>query len=282
LGILYQSEHALNVQEIQIVSLIGRQIGVVIENVRLAQEAAEIEILRELDRLRSELIANVSHELRTPLGLIKIFCTTLLRQDADFGREIQQEFLRDIADETGKLEIIVDNLLDLSRMEHGRLRLEKRPAEMGKLALRVIESMQVQTIAHRFKHDFPSEPLIAAIDSEQIEQVLRNLLSNAVKYSPGGGTITIQGHKRKNELVLSVSDQGIGIPHDALEKVFERFYRVDNDTTQRVRGAGLGLSVSRGIVQAHGGSIWVESVPGEGSTFSFSLPTVPTGEEKHA
>jgi K+-sensing histidine kinase KdpD len=282
LGIFYQTKHRMSTQEIQIVSLIGRQIGVAIENTRLAQKAAEIEILRELDRLRSELIANVSHELRTPLGLIKIFCTTLLRQDTDFDHEIHQEFLRDIEDETGKLEMIVDNLLDLSRMEHGRLGLEKQPADIGELARRVIESMQVQTTEHQFKHEFPPEPLITMIDSEQIEQVLRNLLSNAVKYSPEGGVITIQGRGEKDELILSVSDQGIGIPPDALEKVFERFYRVDNDVTQRVRGAGLGLSVSRGIIQAHGGSMRVESIQGKGSTFFFSLPKGLIGEEKHA
>jgi GAF domain-containing protein/CheY-like chemotaxis protein len=265
---------AVDSQEVQLLTAIGHQIGVTIENVRLAEKASEIEILRELNRLRSELIANVSHELRTPVGLIKIFCTTLLREDVEFDREIQREFLCDIEDEANRLETIVDNLLDLSRMRDGRLRLDRCLTDVGQLAREVKEAMEVQLTQHRFVHDFPSDPLVATVDPKRIEQVLRNLLSNAIKYSPEGGTITIQGRGDERQLLVRVSDQGIGIPSEDLERVFERFYRVENEITKTVRGVGLGLAVCQGIVKAHGGRIWVESTLGAGSTFSFTLPVL--------
>ncbi len=271
LGVFSRSPRQLNSQEVQLLTAIGHQIGVAIENVRLAEKASEIEILRKLNRLRSELIANVSHELRTPLGLIKIFCTTLLREDVDFDHETQREFLGHIEEETDRLEKIVDNLLNLSQMRDGRLRLDKRPTDVGQLVREVMESTEVQLTQHRLVHDFPSEPLGATVDPKRLEQVLRNLLSNALKYSPAGGTITVRGRRDGRQILVQISDQGIGIPAEALGRVFERFYRVENELTQSVRGAGLGLAVCRGIVEAHGGRIWVESTPGLGSTFYFTL-----------
>jgi K+-sensing histidine kinase KdpD len=283
LGVFSHSPRHLSAQEVQLLTAIGHQIGVAVENTRLAKEAAEVEILQELDRLRSELIANVSHELRTPLGLIKIFCTTLLREDVEFDHDTQQEFLHDIDQETERLEKIVDNLLDLSQMESGRLRLDKRPTDVCQLTKEVIEAIKLEmdaTTLHplcSILHDFPSDPLMATIDSEHIEQVLRNLVSNAVKYSPEGGTITVQGRGDKRQLLISVRDQGTGIPPEDLERVFERFYRVESEVIQRVRGAGLGLAVCKGIVEAHGGRIWVESTLGKGSTFYFTLPAGGSG-----
>lgn len=273
LGVFSRGPRELSVQEVQLLAAIGHQVGVAVENARLAEEAAEIEILQELNRLRSELIANVSHELRTPLGLIKVFCTTLLREDADFDHETQREFLRDIDEETKGLERIVDNLLDLSWMESGRLNLDRRPTDVGQLTREVIEAieMDVQPIRHHFVHDFPSSPLVVTVDAERIEQVLRNLMGNAVKYSPEGGAITIQGREDRGQVLVGVIDQGIGIPPQDLEKIFERFYRVENKVTQKVRGAGLGLPICRGIVEAHGGRIWGESTLGEGSAFYFTL-----------
>jgi K+-sensing histidine kinase KdpD len=281
LGVFSRSPRQLSSQEVQLLAATGHQIGVAIENMRLAEKASEIEILRELNRLRSELISNVSHELRTPLGLIKIFCTTLLREDVDFNRETQREFLRDIEEEADRLEKIVDNLLDLPRMKDRRLRLDKRPTDVGQLAREVMETVEVQPTQHRFVHDFPSDPLVATVDPKRIEQVLRNLLSNAIKYSPEGGTITVQGRGDRSQLLIRVSDQGMGIPSEDLERIFERFYRVENEITQRVRGVGLGLAVCQGIVEAHGGRIWAESALGVGSTFYFTLP-VGSRSESHS
>jgi PAS domain S-box-containing protein len=270
-GISYDAR-ALSPNQVQLLTTIGHQIGIAVENARLAHQAAEVKILREIDRLRSELIANVSHELRTPLGLIKISCSSLLMEDVEFTRETQRNFLQSIDEETSKLEKIVEHLLDLGRMESGRLSLDKQPADLGQLAVNIIKTMETLSTQHRLVGDFPSQPLVATVDAKRIEQVLRNLLDNAIKYSPDGGTVTIQGYQDKSQILFSVSDDGIGIPTGEWEKIFERFYRVENEVTRRMRGAGLGLSVCRGIVEAHGGHIWVESQPGAGSIFCFTLP----------
>ncbi|HDQ71782.1 MAG TPA: PAS domain S-box protein, partial [Chloroflexi bacterium] len=278
LGIFSKQPCRIGPQKQQLLTAIAHQIGTAIENMQLAEEASEIEILRELSRLRSELVANVSHELRTPLGLIKFFVTSLLMEDANFDWDTRLKFLRGIDEEADRLEIIVDNLLDISRVESGRLRLDKRPTNVNQLVKEIVESMRIELeldplfTRHHLAYDFPPTPLIASIDARRIEQVLRNLLSNAVKYSPEGGKITVQGHGNQNQIIIWVNDQGVGIPPQDLERVFERFYRVENEVTQQTRGAGLGLAVCRGIIEAHRGHIWADSVHGEGSVFYFTIP----------
>ncbi len=282
------SQHVqdLKTHEVQLLTGIAHQIGVLIENTRQAEAAAQIEILQELNRLRSELIANASHELRTPLGLIKVFCTSLLATDVDFDEGTRLKFLQGIDEEADKLREIVDNLLELSTLESGRLRLDKRPTDLGALATKVVEALKLDLPAdtldapgtnvnvprHHFVLDFPTEPLMAPVDAKRIEQVLRNLLSNAVKYSPDGGKITVQGRGDKWQVLLRVSDEGIGISEENLERIFERFYRVDNVLTKNIGGVGLGLAVCQGIVEAHGGRIWGESIVDAGSHFYVTLP----------
>lgn len=276
LGVLCVSSHSSRQvvsREIHLLTAIGNQIGMATENLRLLAEASEIQVLRELNRLRSELIANVSHELRTPLGLIKVFASTLLREDVQFDEETRHEFLCDIEEETDKLEELVRNLLDISRMEEGRLHLEKQPTNIGHLAQEVLDDMRGQCAQHNVVLALPGESLIAPVDAKRIAQVLRNLLSNAIKYSPQGTTVTIRGRREDGRVLVEVHDQGIGIPEKDLTRVFERFYRIDNEFTQNVGGVGLGLALCRGIIEAHDGRIWVESVPGQGSVFSFVLPT---------
>ena len=278
LSVLSRKPRELTSHDMQTLTAIGHQIGMAVENLRLLEEASEMQLLRELDRLRSELVANVSHELRTPLGLIKIFCTTLMREDVKLDRETQLEFLCDIEAETDKLTGIVSNLLDLSRVDSGRLRLEEHATDIGQLVKGVMQEMESQLTRQRLVHDLPSGPLVGSVDSSRIAQVLRNLLSNAIKYSPAGGTITVRGYGDKEQIVVQVRDQGIGISGEDLDRVFERFYRVENETTRSVRGVGLGLAVCQGIVEAHGGRIWVESTLGVGSVFYFSLPVGAVSE----
>jgi two-component system sensor histidine kinase KdpD len=238
---------------------------------RLMEEAAEAEILREVDRLRSELIANVSHEIRTPLGLIEIASSSLLMEDVEFDGETQRQFLQGIRDETDRLKAIVDNLLNLSRLESGRLHLHKQPTNLALLARQVMEGTKLQAPEHCLVAELPGA-LIARVDPVQVEQVLRNLLSNAVKYSPAGGTIAVRGWEDGAEVTLCVEDEGIGIPDGEQQRIFERFHRVDSTLVHAVSGVGLGLAVCRGIVDAYGGRIWVESAPGEGSRFYVTLP----------
>lgn len=274
LGGISRSPRTLSPSQMQLLTTIGHQIGIAAENARLAQQAAEVKILREVDRLRSELIANVSHELRTPLGLIKISCSSLLMEDAEFDRKTQRKFLHNIDEETLKLERIVEHLLDLGRMESGRLRLDKQITDLGQLAGNVVNAMETLSGQHQLVVDLPAEALVAMVDAKRIEQVLRNLLDNAIKYSPRGGTIVLRGDQDESQIVFSVSDEGIGIPVEERDRIFERFHRVENEVTRRMRGAGLGLAVCRGIVEAHGGRIWVESQPGAGSLVCFTLPMV--------
>lgn len=252
-----------------------------VEDKQMNRERDEIEMQRELNHLRSELIANVSYELKTPLGLIKVFASTMLRENIEIDLETQREFLESIQDEASKLEQLVDNLLDLGRMKDEPLRLERHATDLGQLARQITKSMALQSPNHTFIHNLPTEPILANVDARRIEQVLRNLLDNAVKYSPDGSTITVQGRSSGSEIFVQVCDQGIGIPKEHLERVFECFHRVPNDITQTTRGAGLGLAICRGIVEMHSGLIWVDSSPGQGSTFSFTLPiqTVETNVE---
>jgi K+-sensing histidine kinase KdpD len=272
LGGLFCRESGVSTQDIQLLVAIGNQIGVAVENVRLLEEASEIEVFRELDRLRSELVATASHELRTPLGLVRIFATALLMEEAALDLETQRKFLVAIADETDKLENIIDNLLDLSRMESGHLLLTRRPTDIVQLVKAALASMEPELDGHRLVADLPSGSMVAKVDPGRVEQVLRNLLSNAVKYSPDGGTITVRGRSTPEQVRISVRDQGIGIPPEECDRIFERFYRVENDVTRRTRGAGLGLSICKWIVEAHDGQIRVQSEPGRGSEFRVDLP----------
>ncbi len=282
MGLVSEAIRQFSSHDVQLLTTIASQVGTVIENLRLAEVANEIKLLQELDRMRSELIANVSHELRTPLGLIEMYSSALLLEDAAFDQAIQAEFLSGIEEETHKLRRIIDNLLELFKLQSGRLRLQRQPTDIGQLAQKIAGDLQhtfeMEQRLHETKPiynlicNFPQEPLELMIDPQQIEQVLRNLLSNAVKYTPEGGTLTIQGRRDGRHIIVSVCDEGIGIPEEDLERIFERFYRVDNEVTWRTSGVGLGLALCRGIIAAHGGHIWAESQLGKGSKFYFTLP----------
>jgi signal transduction histidine kinase len=255
-----------------LLTAVGHQIGVTVENLRLLQDASDMEVLRELDRLRSELIANVSHELRTPLGLIRMLSTALMMDEVTFDAETHRQFLTGIEEETNRLEGIVDNLLDLSRMESGRLQLDRRSTDLVKLARDTADAMEPELTGHTLSYDLPDVSLTALVDVRRLEQVLRNLLGNAIKYAPPGTTIAVRARQRGDRITVCVEDEGIGIPLDEQEHIFERFYRVDNHLTRTTPGAGLGLSICKWIVEAHGGEIRVQSAPGEGSRFSIVLP----------
>ena len=275
LGVLMlegEAIRSLNPPDVQLLTAIGHEIGIALENAHLVEAAAEVQVLREVDRLRSELIANVSHELRTPLGLIKLFSTALLAKGFEFDRETQHEFLAGIDQETDRLEQLVNNLLDVSRIQSGRLHLSKQATDLAQLVRRVVKRIELPLTRHQFVQKLPERAVLAMVDPLRLEQVLGNLLSNAVKYSPAGGHITVRVQGDARQILIGVSDEGLGIPPADLEKVFERFYRVENELTPTVGGVGLGLAVARGIVEAHGGRIWVESTPGVGSHFYVSLP----------
>lgn len=240
-------------------------------NLVLLEQARKVEALKALDRMKSELLSIVSHELRTPLGSIKGYTSTLLNYDRKLSRIEKQEFLHIIDEESDRLRELIENLLDMSRLEAGMLRIDKARVRLRAAAEEVLHRATLRETGHVFRLDW-SEDIDVDADARRLSQVLHNLVENAVKYSPDGGEVVVEARVQGTELAVSVHDHGIGIERDDLERVFDRFHRVDSETGRRVGGTGLGLAICRGIVEAHGGCIRVQSRVGLGSTFTFTIP----------
>jgi PAS domain S-box-containing protein len=228
---------------------------------------------RELDQLKDEFISTAAHELRTPLTSIMGYVDLLLHKDEYvFRPEEQKEFLELVFQKSETLAQIIDDLLDLSRIRSGHLVILKKSREdLVKLIAGTVASYREMTRKHEFVLDLPDSPVRLPLDAAKIGQVMENLLSNAVKFSPAGGRITISAGRRNEEIQVTVTDQGIGMRPEQIKRIFDKFYRVDASTTA-VSGFGLGMNIVRSIVEAHGGSIWVESEAGKGTRIHFTLP----------
>lgn len=229
---------------------------------------------KEAEQIKNQLLSTVSHELRTPLASIKGFATTLLRQDVKWDDATQREFLRIIEEESNRLEELIDNLLDMSQVEAGALRIHREPVQLRRLVREAVEMAQRTTETHWFVMDLPAELPRVWADPRRLRQVLNNLLENAIKYAPGGGQITVTCEEEGDRVIVGIADQGEGIPREYLDRIFDRFFQVDGASTRKTGGSGLGLAIAKGIIEAHGGTIWAESNAGEGSMFRFSLPIV--------
>ncbi len=243
-----------------------------IENARLNQERQTVLAIEEANRLKAELVSTLAHEMRTPLTSIKGYSTALLMEEAAFSPETQREFLQFIDEECDVLQGLIHDLLESSIIDAGLLRIEFQPVRLPRLVNSVMDDMARHTSEHRFLLDFPEHFPILDADPDRITQVLRNLLDNAVKYSPRGGLVIVRGEMLEDEVVISVADQGVGIAPEHLNRLFEKFFRAKSVLGRHVVGSGLGLPISRTIVDAHGGRIWAESQLGQGSTFYFTLP----------
>jgi PAS domain S-box-containing protein len=233
----------------------------------------DVTLQKQEEALQNTFISVISHELKTPVSIIKGFAGTLRREDASFSAEQYREGLDLIEDEADRLARLIQDLLDVSRLTAGGIRLELADFPLPRLAADVVRSF-APTAGESFEFElrFPDEMPPVQGDYERCRQVLANLVSNAVKYSPEGGTIRIGGWPEGEHAVCYVSDQGIGIPAEEQEAIFRRFYRVDNRLRRETQGSGLGLFLTRAIVEAHGGRIWVESQLGKGARFVFTLP----------
>jgi PAS domain S-box-containing protein len=240
--------------------------------VNLIANVRDITKFREAEELKSTFISIISHELRTPVSLIKGYAETLQRDDVRWDSEVLRESLAIIEEEADRLAALIDNLLDASRLQSGALRLSMSEVALDHLASRLAEKFKTQTNQHEINVDFAEDFPVIIGDEARLTQVLSNLLSNAIKYSPGGGQVILKGTASPSQVVVSVADQGPGIDEPDLPRVFDRFYRANSDLTRRVKGTGLGLYLARSVVEAHGGRIWVETWPGKGTRFSFSLP----------
>ncbi|MBM3132310.1 MAG: PAS domain S-box protein, partial [Chloroflexi bacterium] len=254
------------------------------ERKRAEEREKEAEKLREIDRMRTDLLANVSHELRTPLTTIKGYATMLTEYPDKLKSEEKTRYLEAIERSSDRLNELIDSLLDMSRIDAGMLRIDRRPSEILPILQQAAAEAQVRSPTHVIVTNVPSQLPMARFDPRRIRQVMDNIIDNAIKYSPKGTTIRVEATRSESNLQVSVSDQGVGIPAAELERVFDRMYRVKRDATARVAGVGLGLSICRGVVDAHGGKIWMESVEGQGSTCFFTLPldTEEDGHDKQA
>ncbi|MEP7188363.1 MAG: ATP-binding protein, partial [Roseiflexaceae bacterium] len=233
----------------------------------------DLRLIREVERLKSDFVALVSHELRTPLTAIQGCVQTLLGGgEADPART--HAFLQIIAEQGDRLQELIDNLLSLSQVEAGALRLRRDLVQPQPLIQGVLRQLRDRLSGLRVQADLaPGLPPISA-DGRRIEQVLFNLLDNACKFSRPGGAITVRAEHSGNMVIVTVVDQGPGIPLAERERIFERFYQLEQPSTRNVGGSGLGLAICKAIVEAHGGRIWVEDAPGGGAAFSFSLPAM--------
>lgn len=230
--------------------------------------------IRQLEIVRRDFVSNVSHELRTPLASLKLIAETL-QEGALNDPPAAKKFLERMEGEIDNLTQLVGELLELSRIESGKVPLDKQWISPDELVRSAEERMLLQAgragigLTINLENELPN----IYIDPPRLGQVLVNLLHNAIKFTNPGGKIEIRVEKRNDEVVFHISDTGVGIPAKDLERIFERFYKTDQSRTER--GTGLGLSISRHLVEAHQGEIWAESTPGEGSTFSFSIPIHP-------
>lgn len=272
MGVATSFEHRFNLKDIEMFTGIGKEISIALRNAQLYEEASSAKALRELDTMRTELLANVSHELRTPLAVIKGSANSLLQPDVIFDEPTRRDFLQSIDRDADSLTQLVDDLLTMSRLEANALEIKKKPRKFAEVAASVKDRLITLTANHHLRIKIPDKLPRVAVDEGSIGEVLTNLVENSVKYSEDNTNITIEASASGQGVVVSVTDEGIGIPPDLHEKIFERFFQGDGRKGGRRKGTGLGLAICRGIVEAHGGSIWVESEPGKGARFSFSLP----------
>jgi len=239
---------------------------------QMEAQALDAEALREVDRLRAELLANVSHELRTPLASIKGFTTILMDYDRRLEPGEKREYLETIDKNADRLVELIEQLLEMSRLGVGMLSIRKKPANIIVLCQDIIAQARIRAPGHIFVLDLPSRLPRISIDEKRIRQVLDNLIDNAVKYSNAGAEIALSVRKTGNEMLFTVTDHGSGISKDDLPHVFERTFQSSRGQKSGVPGAGLGLPICKALIGAHGGKIWIESEESVGTRCFFSLP----------
>ena len=240
---------------------------------------------QKIERERRNFVSNVSHELRTPLTSIKSY-TEALVDGAWENKEIAPGFLNVIETETDRMMRMITDLLNLSRMDQNRFGLEKEFINMNELVVHIVNrfEMVLQSEPYRDKNyriltDITQRDLWVELDQDKITQVLDNIINNAIKYSPDGGRIIIRLMETHTDIIVSVSDEGLGIARKDIPHLFDRFYRVDKARSRAMGGSGLGLAIAQEVVQLHGGKIWVNSIENKGSTFFVSLPYIPFEED---
>jgi two-component system phosphate regulon sensor histidine kinase PhoR len=227
---------------------------------------------REVEDLESDFVSIVSHELRGPLTALKGFVQTLIRKGDELPDETKKDFLETINQQADRLNQLVEDLLNVSRIEARRLQMKIVPVDLEERVKRLVDEFQTKWGHHDIVTDrAPDLPKVPA-DEKKIDEILINLLDNAVKYSPGGGRVTVLLQQVDDDVQVSVEDSGIGIAPEDAARLFQKFHRIATPQTREIGGTGLGLYIVKHLVEAQGGRIWVTSAPGRGSTFTFTLP----------
>jgi PAS domain S-box-containing protein len=242
------------------------------ELINIFANVRDITNFRRAQEMQNVFVSGVSHELKTPVALIKGYAGTLRREDAHWDPDVIRNSLEVIEDEADRLNELIENLLAASKLQAEQMRLDLSDVRLDELTTRAVERFRTQSSTHQFTIDFPPDFPVIQADEARLRRVLDNLLSNAVKYSPDGGTIETGGHVSETSVTVFVRDHGVGISLNDQPHIFERFFRVDGTLSRKTQGTGLGLYLAKAIVDAHNGTIGVDSAPGEGSTFYFSLP----------
>jgi two-component system sensor histidine kinase KdpD len=272
---LWRATPAISSGEKRLLQTFASQGALALERARLADAESRAKVLEESDRLKSALLSSVSHELRTPLATIKASATSLLSGEVRWDSAARDELLTAIDDEADHLNMVVGNLLDMSRLEAGVLKPKREWNILSEIVGSVLARMRRLTDEHKLVIDLPEDLPLLPVDYVQIEQVFTNLLSNSLKYAAAGTVIHIYANIQDESAAhVRVTNQGPKVPEEHLERIFDKFYRITD--ADRVTGTGLGLSICKGIVEAHGGRIWGENLA-DGFAFNFTLPLAQDG-----
>jgi two-component system sensor histidine kinase KdpD len=269
--VLPQAQQFLHASQRQLLATLASQAALAVERARLVAEAAEAQALAASDRLKSALLSSVSHDLRTPLVAVKGIATALREHDVPWNSAVAEQMLDTLADEADRLNRLVGNLLDMSRIEGGALNPARQWEDIGDIIGGVLSRLRPQLHGRKLAVNIPADLPLVWANAALLDQVLTNLIDNALKYTPDQTPITISAEVRDADVWIAVADRGPGITAEAFPHIFDKFFRVIGPE-RHADGTGLGLAISKGIVEAHGGAIWAENQPAGGARFVFTLP----------
>jgi two-component system sensor histidine kinase KdpD len=267
-------ERPLSAAEDRLLRTFASQGVLALERTRLAREATRTRILEESDQMKSALLSSVSHELRTPLATIKASVSSLRDKSFNWDAGSRSDLLAAVEEETDNLNQLVGNLLNMSRIEAGALKLEREWNDLEEVIAPAIKRARVISPSHRFVLNIPEDFPFVFMDDALMGQVFNNLFSNSIKYSPPGTVVRVEASRQDDAVLVRVINQGPPVPVENLDHIFEKFHRVT--AADKITGTGLGLSICKGIIEAHKGRIWAENLP-EGFSIQFTLP-IPLGK----
>ena len=276
---LWRAAPAISSSERRLFQTFASQGAVALERAWLAQAESRARVLEESDRLKTAILSSVSHELRTPLSTIKAAASSLRSKDVGWDSPARVDLVAAIDDEADHLNLLVGNLLDMSRIESGALKPKREWNLLPEIVESVLARMKHLSETHRIEVDVPETLPLVPVDYVQMEQVFTNLVSNSLKYAPASTVVCIRARVEAEVIHVQVSNQGPQVPSEHLERIFDKFYRIT--AADRVTGTGLGLSICKGIIEAHGGHIWAENLS-DGLTFNFFLPLTWDGAKPPA